>query len=66
MREEPANNSDDAPADGIQGDHAEQQERQHNQRGAALSGAVSPCDRHFGSADEQCTGEEHSSELGQP
>jgi hypothetical protein len=49
--DEAADNSDDAPADGIQGDHAEQQECQHHQGRAALPGAVSPCDRDSGNAD---------------
>ena len=31
IRDETANNSDDSPADGIQGDHADQQECQHHQ-----------------------------------
>jgi hypothetical protein len=48
---EAANNGDDSPADGIQGDHAAQQECEHHQRRAALPVAVSPCDRNSGSAD---------------
>jgi hypothetical protein len=46
-----AKNSDDSPADGIQGDHAEQQECEHHQRCAALPVAVSPRDRNSGNAD---------------
>jgi len=46
-----AKNSNDSPADGIQGDYADQQECEHHQGCAALPVAVSPCDRHFGNAD---------------
>ena len=31
VQDETANNSDDSPADGIQGEHADQQEREHYQ-----------------------------------
>jgi hypothetical protein len=51
VQDEAANNSDDSPADGIQGDHAAQQECEHHQRRAALPVAVSPCDRDSGKAD---------------
>jgi hypothetical protein len=61
-----ANHSNDSPADGIQGDCAGQQECEHHQGGAALTGAVSPCDHHCGNADQKCNGEEHSAGLGQP
>ena len=43
--------SDDSPADGIQGDHADQQEREHHQGCAALPGAVGTCVRDSGNAD---------------
>ena len=46
-----ATNSDDSPADGIQGDYADQQECEHDQRCAALAVAVSPCDCNSGNAD---------------
>jgi hypothetical protein len=39
------------PADGIQRDHADQQERQHHQGCAALLLAVNPSDHNFGTAD---------------
>jgi hypothetical protein len=42
IREETANDSDDSPADGIQRDHADQQECQHHQRCATLPVAVNP------------------------
>ena len=60
------NNSHNSPADGIQGDHADQQECEHHQRGAALAVAVSPCDRNCGNADQKRNGEEHSAGLGEP
>ena len=59
IRVETANNSDDPPSDGIQGDDPDQQERQHHQGCAALPVAVNPRDHHFDTADQQCTGEEH-------
>jgi hypothetical protein len=51
VHDEAANNSDDSPADHIQGDHAHQQECEHHQRCAALPVAVSPCDRDSGEPD---------------
>jgi hypothetical protein len=51
VRDETANDSDDSPADGIQGNHAEQQECQHHQGCAALPGAVSPRNGDSGNAD---------------
>jgi hypothetical protein len=63
---ETANNSDDSPADRIQGDHADQQECEHHQGSAALTVAVSPCDHNSGNADQKCNGEEHSAGLRQP
>ena len=66
VQDETANNSDDSPADGIQGDHADQQECEHHQGGAALTVAVSPFDHNSGNADQKCNGEEHSAGLGKP
>jgi hypothetical protein len=51
IRDEAANNSDHSPADGIQGDHADQQECQDHQGCAALPGALSPCDHNCRNAD---------------
>jgi hypothetical protein len=51
VQDEAANNSDDSPADGIQGDHPDQQECEHHQGCAALPVAVSPCDCNCGYAD---------------
>jgi hypothetical protein len=44
-------NGDDSPADGIQRDHADQQERQHHQGCAALLVAVNPSDHNCNTAD---------------
>jgi hypothetical protein len=46
-----AENSDDSPADGIEGDYAGQQECQHHQGCAALPVAVCPCGPNYGNAD---------------
>jgi len=51
VQDEAANNSYDSPDEGIQGDHADQQEREHHQGCAALPVAVSPCDRDSGNAN---------------
>ncbi len=40
VHDETANNSDDPPADGVQRDHADQQECEHDKGCAALPGAV--------------------------
>jgi hypothetical protein len=45
------NNSHNSPADGIQGDHADQQECEHDERCPALPVAVSPRDNHIGDGD---------------
>ena len=66
VHDETANNSDDPPADGIEGDHAGQQECEHHQGGPALAVSVRPCDHNSANADEKCNGEEHSAGLGQP
>jgi hypothetical protein len=65
VQDEPANNSDESPAEGIQGDHAEQQECQHHQGCGALPGAVRPSDRNSGNTDQKRNGEEHSAKLGE-
>ena len=66
IRGETANNSDDSPAEGIESDHADQEECQHHQGCAAFPVAVDPCERNFGTADQQCASEEHSAGLGEP
>ena len=50
-RDETASTGDDSSADGIERDHADQQERQHHQGCAALLVAVNPCDHNRGTAD---------------
>jgi hypothetical protein len=42
VRDPTANDTDDSPADGIQGDHADQHECEHHQGCAALPVAVGP------------------------
>jgi hypothetical protein len=51
VQDETANKSDDSAADGVQGDHADQQECEHHQGCAALPVAVSACDYNPGNAD---------------
>ena len=65
VHDETANNSDDSPADCIQGDHADQQECELHQGGATLTVAVSPCDHNSGNADQECNGEDDSAGLGE-
>jgi len=43
VRGETASNSDDPPADGVQRDHADQQEGEHHKGCAALPVAVTTC-----------------------
>jgi hypothetical protein len=66
VHDQTADDSDDSPTDGIQGDHADQQECEHHQRCAALPVAVGPCVHNCGNSDEQCNGEEDSAGLGEP
>ena len=61
-----ANNSDDSPADGIQGDHADQQECEHHEGGATLTVAVSPCEHNRRGTDEKGSGKEDSTGLREP
>ena len=66
IRDETANDSDGSPADGIQGDHPDQQECEHHKGGAALTVAVSLCGHNSDNADQKRNGEEHSAGLGEP
>jgi hypothetical protein len=66
VHDETANNSDDSPADGIQGNHARQQERKHDEGSATLAVAMSPCDHHCGNADQKRSSEERPAGLGEP
>jgi hypothetical protein len=56
-QDETANDNGDSPADGIKRDHADQQEREHHQGCAALSGAVTPCDHNSRSSEGSRAGE---------
>ena len=58
--------SDRSATDGVEGDHAGQEECEHDQRCASLTIAVSACDHHRGNADYERSGEEHSTGLGEP
>jgi hypothetical protein len=51
VQDETTNKSDDSAADGVQGDHADQQECEHHQGCATLPVAVSTCDRHLANGD---------------
>ena len=64
--EQATSNRDDSAADGVQGDHAGQHERQHHQRCAALPGAMGLCVHNAGNGEEKCNGEEDSAGLGEP
>jgi hypothetical protein len=66
VQDETTNKSDDSAADGVQGDHADQQECEHHQRCAALPVAVSAHDHHLGHADQKRNGEKHAAGLGEP
>jgi hypothetical protein len=66
VQDETASQSDDSAGDGVQGDHADQQECEHHQGCAALPVAVSACDHNRGNAEEKRSGEEHSAGLGEP
>ena len=66
VHDETANKSDDFAADGVQGDHADQQECEHHQGRAALPVAVNASDHNPGNADEKRNGEEHSAGPGEP
>ena len=65
VQDETASNSNDSPADGIHGDHPDQQESEHHQRCAALPVAVSSCEHNRGNANQKRNGEEHSAGLGE-
>jgi hypothetical protein len=65
VQNETANDSDDSPADSIEGDQGGQHECQDDERCATLTVAVSTCDHHLGDADEKRNGEQHSAGLGE-
>lgn len=66
VHDEAADNSDDSPGDGVQGDHAGQQECEHHERSAALTLAVKPCNDHSGNSDQERSSEQHSPGLREP
>jgi hypothetical protein len=66
VQDETANKSDESAAEGVQGDHAGQQECEHHQGRAALPVAVNACDHNPGDADQKRNGEKHSAGLGEP
>ena len=51
VQDETAKERDDSAADGIHGDHAGQQECEHDQGRATLPVAVGPCDRDCRNAE---------------
>jgi hypothetical protein len=63
---EAANQSDDSATDGIQGDHADQQECEHHQGRASLPVTMSACHDHLDNGDQKRDGEKHSAGLGEP
>jgi hypothetical protein len=61
-----AKESDDSPAERVEGDDADQQECEHHAGCAALPVAVSPSNRDLGDADQKRNGEGHAPRLGEP
>jgi hypothetical protein len=59
-------NSDGSPADGSQGDHAEQHQCEHHHGCTALPIAVGPCVHKSGDADQKSNREEDSAGPGEP
>ena len=64
--DQPADESHDPATDGIEGHHAGQQERKHDEGRAAFARALSVGDHHRGDADEKRRGEKHPAGLGEP
>ena len=62
-RDETACNSDDSTADGIEGNHTRQHERQDDGGSATLPVALGAYEHDFRDAEENCDGEERSSGL---
>jgi len=65
-QDETANESRDSAADGVQGDHADQQEPEDHQGCAALPVAVSACDHNLGNTDQKGNGEDRAAGLREP
>ena len=66
VQDQTANNGEDSPAEGIEGDHSDQHKCEHHQGRAALPVAMDPCVHKQGNADEKSDGEENSAGLGEP
>jgi hypothetical protein len=62
-RDETACNSDDSTADGIEGNHTRQHERQDDGGSATLPVALGAYEQDFCDAEENCDGEERSAGL---
>ena len=65
-RGETACNSDDSTADGIEGDHTGQNERQDDSGSATLPVALGAYEHDCRDAEENCDGEERSAGLREP
>jgi hypothetical protein len=65
-RDETACNSDDSTADGIEGNHTRQHERQDNGGSATLPVALSAYEHDLRDAEENRDGEERSAGLRKP
>jgi hypothetical protein len=65
-RDETACNSNDATADGIEGNHTGQHERQDDGGSATLPVALGAYEHDFRDAEENCDGEERSAGLREP
>jgi hypothetical protein len=65
-RDETACNNDDSTADGIEGNHTGQHERQDDGGSATLLVALGACEHDFRDAEENGDGEERSAGLREP
>ena len=65
-RDETACNSDDSTADGIEGNHTGQHERQDNARRATLTVAMGAYEDDFRDPEEERRGEQRSAGLREP
>jgi hypothetical protein len=65
-RDETACNRDDSTADGIEGNHTRQHERQNDGGSATLPVALGAYEDDFRDAEENCDGEERSAGLREP
>jgi hypothetical protein len=65
-QDQATNKRNESAVDGVQGDHADQQECEHHEGCAALPVAVSACDHNLGNANQEHNGEKHSAGLGEP